>query len=217
MHEEFPVYRQAAISAALCRIKLQLCDGQHADALAEIAPVERWARQHGHGRLLVTLAILAARALDLSGAARAASARFDEAVGMSMFQGVIGPFLECRRFLVLNASEEETEAAGGEDTDRYRDKFLRRLRRLLRSTAARPGESTILSDPELLTLRHLDKGYTNKEIARLLKVSPNTVKYRLKSLFAKMGVDSRREAVQISREQGLLAAPIATAHGGPGD
>ena len=44
-----------------------------------------------------------------------------------------------------------------------------RLRRLLRSTSVRQGESTILSAPELLTLRHLDKGFTNKEIAVELK------------------------------------------------
>jgi DNA-binding NarL/FixJ family response regulator len=126
---------------------------------------------------------------------------------MSMFQGFMGPFLDCRRFLPLTALEDESQDVGAHDTDRFREKYMRRLRRLLRSTSVRQGESTILSAPELLTLRHLDKGFTNKEIARLLKVSPNTVKYRLKSLFAKMRVTSRRAAVQLSREQGLLSGP----------
>ncbi|MEP7247433.1 MAG: LuxR C-terminal-related transcriptional regulator [Gammaproteobacteria bacterium] len=86
------------------------------------------------------------------------------------------------------------------------------MRRLLRSTAVRQRESTILSAPELLTLRHLDRGFTNKEIARLLKVSPHTVKYRLKSLFAKIGVTSRMAVVELSREQGYLTAPPDSAN-----
>jgi LuxR family maltose regulon positive regulatory protein len=123
---------------------------------------------------------------------------------MSMFQGFIGPFLDCRRYLTLSSLEEGSAKESAHETDRFREKYLRRLRRLLRTTSSRHRESTILSAPELLTLTHLDKGYTNKEIARLLKISPNTVKYRMKSLFAKMGVTSRRAAVQLSREQGLL-------------
>jgi LuxR family maltose regulon positive regulatory protein len=210
MRDEFPLYRQVAIAASVCRIKLRLCGDDHASALDEIAATQHWAQQHGHGRLLITLAILAAQAHGLAGDTRKATARFDEAVNMSMFQGFMGPFLDSRRFLVLSTLEEETADDVVSDPDRFRDKYLRRLRKLLRGTAARHGESTLLSVPELLTLRHLDKGYTNKEIARRLKISPNTVKYRLKSLFAKMGVTSRREAVQMSREHGLLAGPVGT-------
>ena len=62
----------------------------------------------------------------------------------------------------------------------------------------------LLSPPELSTLRHLDQGYTNKEIARLLNISPNTVKYRLKSLYEKLHVNSRHDAVRLSRERRLL-------------
>jgi LuxR family maltose regulon positive regulatory protein len=204
MQEEFPVYRQVAVAASVCRIKLKLCADDHRGALSEIDAVQRWAQQHGHGRLLITLAILAARAHELAGAASLAASRFDDAVSMSMFQGFMGPFLDCRRFLIQAALDEEMQDGGTHDTDRFREKYLRRLQRLLRSTSVRQGESTILSAPELMTLRHLDRGFTNKEIARLLKVSPNTVKYRLKSLFAKIGVTSRRAAVQVSREQGLL-------------
>ena len=208
MAEEFPVYRQVAIAASLCQIKLRLCEGDHASAMLQIATMERWAQQHGHGRLLITLALLAAAAHELAGSAPKAVARLNEAVSMAMFQGFVGPFLECRRFLLLGPLNEEPSHVGKQPTDRFREKYMRRLRKLLRTTAARQGESNILSPPELQTLKHLDKGYTNKEIARFLGVSPNTVKYRLKSLFAKMGVDSRRAAVQFSREQGLLTGSL---------
>lgn len=208
MREELPVYRQVAIAASLCRIKLRLCVDDHIAALNEIEEIRRWAQRHGHGRMLITLSILEARAHQIAGDTRKASARFDDAVSMSMFQGFVGPFLDCRRYLVLKSLDDGPHDAAEQETDRFREKYLRRLRRLLRSTSSGHRDSTILSAPELLTLTHLDKGYTNKEIARLLRVSPNTVKYRLKSLFAKMGVTSRRAAVQLSREQGLLSVPL---------
>lgn len=204
MKDEIPAYRQVAIAASVCRIKLCLSAENHSAALAEIDGMRHWGQRHGHGRLLITLSILAARAHQLADNARKSAQCFDDAVSMSMFQGFVGPFLDCRHYLTLASLEEDSVEAAARDTDRFREKYLRRVRRILRSTSPRHRDSTILSTPELLTLTHLDKGYTNKEIARLLKVSPNTVKYRLKSLFAKMGVTSRRAAVQLSREQGLL-------------
>jgi LuxR family maltose regulon positive regulatory protein len=205
MREEIPLYRQVAIAAAVCRIKLRLCTDSHAAALSELEAMHRWAQRHGHGRLLITLGILAARGHQLAGDVRKASSCFDEAVSMSMFQGFMGPFLDCRRSLILPPLESGPRGAATRETDRFREKYLRRLRKLLRVTSTGHRESSILSAPELLTLTHLDKGYTNKEIARLLNVSPNTVKYRMKSLFAKMGVTSRHAAVQLSREQGMLS------------
>jgi LuxR family maltose regulon positive regulatory protein len=37
-------------------------------------------------------------------------------------------------------------------------------------------------------------------------MSPDTVKYRLKSVFRKIGVDKRRDAVRVAIEQGLIAS-----------
>lgn len=203
MHEEIPAYRQVAIAASVCLAKIHLCNGDHVAALSEIESTERWARQHGHGRLLITLCILAAYAHRLAKKPEPAIARFDEAVSMSMFQGFIGPFLDCWRFISLSATLDARQSTV-RNTDRFRENFLRRLRKSLERYSAQSRESTLLSGPELSTLKHLDQGYTNKEIARLLRISPNTVKYHLKSLYEKLGVNSRRDAVRLSREQKLL-------------
>jgi LuxR family maltose regulon positive regulatory protein len=42
------------------------------------------------------------------------------------------------------------------------------------------------------------------ELARARAVSPNTVKTQLRSLFAKLGVGNRREAVAAGRREGLI-------------
>ena len=203
MREEMPVYRQIALAASVCLIKLHLAAGDHAAALTEIEGIERWARQHGHGRLLITLCILAAHAHRLAGEQDKAISRFDEAVSMSMFQGFIGPFLDCWRF--MSRRPRPTTRAMQRRARRIASGRISCAGCAKRSSATRPGTRAGAPQPVgSLTLQHLDQGYTNKEIARLLKISPNTVKYRLKSLYEKLGVNSRRDAVRYSREHNLV-------------
>src|SRR3546814_13730911 len=64
----------------------------------------------------------------------------------------------------------------------------------------------VFSEAEAEVLLYLSQGHSNKEIARLIGMSPDTVKYRLKSVFRKIGVSKRRDAVRISNERGLIPA-----------
>jgi LuxR family maltose regulon positive regulatory protein len=53
-------------------------------------------------------------------------------------------------------------------------------------------------------LRLLDGERTNREIGRILYVSPNTVKAHVKSIYRKLAVSSRKEAVVQSGARGLI-------------
>jgi DNA-binding CsgD family transcriptional regulator len=63
-----------------------------------------------------------------------------------------------------------------------------------------------LTQRELHILRLLDKGLTNKEIARELVVTPGTVKVHTNNLYRKLSVNNRRAAVTLAKALGLLVA-----------
>lgn len=62
-----------------------------------------------------------------------------------------------------------------------------------------------VSEREMAVLLELAAGYSNKEIARRLDVSPNTVKTHVARLFEKLGARRRTDAIARAREIGLLS------------
>jgi DNA-binding NarL/FixJ family response regulator len=64
---------------------------------------------------------------------------------------------------------------------------------------------TKLSTREIEVLREIESGATNIEIAQRLFLSENTVKHHIRNIFEKLGVDNRREAAIIARQNGLAS------------
>ncbi|HTT85116.1 MAG TPA: response regulator transcription factor [Rhizomicrobium sp.] len=62
-----------------------------------------------------------------------------------------------------------------------------------------------ISPRELVVLQELAAGRSNKEIARRLEVSPNTVKTHIARLYEKLGAARRTDAVNRARELGIIA------------
>ncbi len=61
-----------------------------------------------------------------------------------------------------------------------------------------------LTPRECEILDHLSKGASNKEIARTLGISPNTVKTHIASLYMKLEVTGRGKAVEAARTLALI-------------
>lgn len=83
------------------------------------------------------------------------------------------------------------------------------LARLL--TGRKPSRQLASGKPfEALTLREIEvlamlaDGLGNKEIARQLDISDNTVKFHLSSIFSKLGATNRTEAVMLGMRYGFL-------------
>jgi LuxR family maltose regulon positive regulatory protein len=87
--------------------------------------------------------------------------------------------------------------------------LLASTERSLQLAAARRVESPLPSDPELserelAVLRLLGSDLSQREIGSQLYVSFNTVKTHTRSIFRKLGVSNRADAVARGRELGLL-------------
>ena len=61
-----------------------------------------------------------------------------------------------------------------------------------------------LSARETDILKLIARGLSNKEIARSLDIGPETVKSHLKSVFTKLGVERRAQAVSRAQTLGLV-------------
>jgi two-component system LytT family response regulator len=83
------------------------------------------------------------------------------------------------------------------------DKILKRHR----SVAARPSLDVlpILTEQETKVLRLIADGLSNKEIVTLLNISGETVKFHIKNVYRKLGVNNRIRALQRARELRILS------------
>lgn len=68
----------------------------------------------------------------------------------------------------------------------------------------RSAANNLLSERELEILQQLASGHSNKEIARALALTENTVKFHLKNIFSKLDVKKRTQALLQAQNLGLI-------------
>jgi LuxR family maltose regulon positive regulatory protein len=67
-----------------------------------------------------------------------------------------------------------------------------------------PPRLGLLTAKEAEILALIEKGMPNKQIARTLDISSETVKWHLKNLYMKLSAGTRRHAVERARLLGLV-------------
>jgi DNA-binding CsgD family transcriptional regulator len=199
------------------RIEAAVRAGRQAEARAGLEYYERWAGYSGAPQARPRLA--SCRGLVAQG--EEATAHFEEAIGLI---GDARPFDRPRIHLLagehlrregrriqarehLRAAIEGFEALGAEP-------WAERARGELRAsgeTARKrdPGAVDALTGQELQIARLVAQGYTNKEVAAQLFLSPRTIDAHLRGVFGKLGITSRRALRDIPLED--AAAPALAA------
>ena len=125
-----------------------------------------------------------------------------ECVRLAREQRLSGPFLanEVVASLLRNLREDYLQDERQLMSLEFIDEVLAKADRL------RPQlETALLSSRETEVLEKLLNGQSNKEIARNLELTENTVKFHLKKIFAKLKVKRRTQAIARARELGLLS------------
>jgi two-component system nitrate/nitrite response regulator NarL len=120
-----------------------------------------------------------------------------------------------RPAIVIGANNSEHRVAGRLPTDPTSAQIDAALRAVAAGLIVHPGgathgefeelparsESPLLTPRELQILGAISDGLTNKAIAKQLTISLHTVKFHVESLFRKLGVRTRAEAVAKGMEQ----------------
>jgi DNA-binding NarL/FixJ family response regulator len=79
---------------------------------------------------------------------------------------------------------------------------------LFAAAAALAARDAGLTPKQQTILNLLSAGLSNKDIAKELWVSEQTVKFHLTSIYRTLGVRSRLEAIAQARERGLISNPV---------
>jgi LuxR family transcriptional regulator, maltose regulon positive regulatory protein len=182
---------------ALLRAMLLHDAGRSDAARAALGPIVR-----GEARCHVATAAVHARCLAAEielrrGATTRAHELIVAAVELAADEQIVRPFAD-------RSAARELLAAGRGRFGRQ-EPFVERVLAAWPPRASATGhEADRLTPGELAVLRELPSLLSLREIAEARTVSLNTVKTHLRSIYRKLGVEGRREAVEVGRRRGLL-------------
>ncbi|WP_420242717.1 LuxR C-terminal-related transcriptional regulator [Roseiterribacter gracilis] len=185
--------------AQLLEARLLLADGDVAEAVLLLERQYDQAQRGGRVRSSIPLLIQLALALDAQGARDQALIKLHLAVRAAQKGSIVAPFLEQGRALLALLMQLARPGRPGMDGERgFLDIIIRRLHE------ADPAGAPLLSEREQEIVQLLAAGMNNKLMARDLGISPETVRFHLKSIYEKFGVSDRRIVVELAQQRGLV-------------
>lgn len=199
------VWRQHhAAGAALAALYLE--QGHTDDACAILDDLEALAKQNGLVLMLIETLALRALAYAETGKIDAAIGCLDEAFRYSRGEAIRQIFLDegpRMEKLLRQMLRKGRETFLVSMTKNFISDLLTRFQSY-QNAELRSESNGLFSRREAEVLGELSQGYSNKEIARHLDMTENTVKFHLKNIFSKLGVDKRAHAVSVARRMNLL-------------
>jgi LuxR family transcriptional regulator, maltose regulon positive regulatory protein len=185
--------------AAICRARLLMADHDDKGALKLLEPIMSGPPTGPVSARLSALlaAVIAHRRLNQ---APEAAERLEEALAVAEPDDQSGAFIAAGtpiRSALTVLITPASRCAG------FAARILDRFDGRLPHTAGQPS-GTPLTESELAVLRFLPSHMTNQEIAESLFLSINTIKTHLSSVYRKLGVTSRRQAIAQGRRLDLL-------------
>jgi LuxR family transcriptional regulator, maltose regulon positive regulatory protein len=185
---------------------VRLAEADPAAALTVLAPYRRLAEERGWPDVRLEAVILEAAAEHAMGDRDAAARSIDDALALGAPGRIVRPFVDggeaVRRVLA--------DALGRGSHGPYTRDLLAAFRPStapLSGPAARAACDTLaepLSPRELEVLPLIAQGLSNQAIADRLYLSLHTVKTHARTIYAKLGVGSRTQAVARARALGIL-------------
>jgi LuxR family maltose regulon positive regulatory protein len=183
---------------ALTLARFQLAHGQPEPARALLTPLLEEAERQGRSRSAIEILVLLALAGQAAGDPSAAQAALRRSLALAEPEGYVRTFIDAGEQLAPLLRQ----VSG-------RQRIY--AERLLAALGAEPGEAEAhsglterLTERELDILRLIAAGLSNRELGDELHLAAGTVKSYTYSLYGKLGVHSRTQAVLRGRSLGLL-------------
>lgn len=208
-------FAEDAEGDAIGGIRLAIHEGHPQDALKRLAAELSAVQGTGRTRRQIKLLILEAIAHKRLGDTNIAHRSLRKALQLAAPGGFVRIFLDEGEDVVELLREDYQGLTGATRRDAATDRIHGFLARLLEAsgTDIRKAETLVgtdfqpleaLSEREEEILRLLASGLSNKDIAGRVFVSENTVKFHLKNIYSKLGVNSRLQATGAAREMNLI-------------
>jgi LuxR family maltose regulon positive regulatory protein len=212
-------FESPALTLAEYLVSTASAEDVHA-AFTAVADGLQRAQQHHHTRQIIAFQAVHALALHRTGRRKEAGSVLDQALHMAEPLGLVRTFVDRGPLMaeLLQASVHR------HPRDPYRCRLVQAFGRCQPSdsgtmaledtspgatTAGEPAAATpyeALTNREVDVLRMLEERLSNKEIAARLFVSAETVKKHTLSLYRKLHVHTRRQAVATARQRRLLSS-----------
>jgi LuxR family maltose regulon positive regulatory protein len=180
--------------------RLLLVQSRHKEAETLLAAMERSAKTGGRNRKLITISLLQAQLNQASGRDQQAVELVTRALRLAAPQDYRRAFLDEGEAIIRLLPQVRQVAPQFVDqilADAEAVEFKEPVRR--EQVLVEP-----LSEREIEILNLIAAGRSNPEIAEILYLSLNTVKWHVKNLYGKLDVSNRVEAVARARELELL-------------
>jgi LuxR family maltose regulon positive regulatory protein len=177
------------------------------EAISILQQLQHEAEAMEHRQFLISIAIRQSAVQLGAGKAAEAVSRFRRVLAACSAAGLYQTVLDEGPVVsdLLRATREGGHVKA--DMISYVDRLAAGLQRARQDRAAPSPSARILGalsrrETDILTL--IADGLSNKEIARSLDIGPETVKSHLKSVFTKLGVEKRAQAVSRAQTLGIV-------------
>ncbi|MCF8475086.1 MAG: LuxR C-terminal-related transcriptional regulator [Emcibacter sp.] len=126
-----------------------------------------------------------------------------DAAAMAWPENIVRPFTDNENIVHIISATNGVRRE--KNIDRLALNFLQKCAEKVKKVKKNAlSQQNILSSREMEVLIELQRGLSNKEIARALEMTEHTVKFHLKNIFPKLGVDKRARAIIAAQEMGLF-------------
>jgi len=187
--------------------RIYIAQGHHDQALEVLEPLSRATERQGWGLLLMETLALQALALRSKGDSEQALSVLERALALGEPEGYVRTFVDEGEPMADLLREAASRGIAPDYVSRLLGVFeVAEHGALEEAGTAREVQPLAepLSERELEVLRLLNTSLSSAEMADELVVSVNTVRTHIRSIYSKLGVHSRYEAVDRARELKLI-------------